>query len=83
MSQPQYSPLTTGELGLVLFAANEGYLDDVDVTKIGDFETALRSYANSEKTDFMNSLNESGGYSDDIAAELRSLIEDFKSNSAW
>lgn len=83
MSQPQYSPLSTSELGLVLFAANEGYLDDVDIAKIGDFETALRSYANSEKTDFMNSLNESGGYSDEITAELRSLIEDFKSNSAW
>jgi len=83
MSQAQYSPLTTGELGLVLYAANEGFLDDVEVNKVGDFESALRAYANSEKSDFMASINESGSYSDEIAGEMRSLIEDFKSNSTW
>jgi len=83
MSQPQYSPLTTAELGLVLFAANEGYLDDIDVDKIGDFEAAMRDYANSEKSDFMSSLNDSGGYNDEIVSEMRGLIEDFKSKSTW
>jgi F-type H+-transporting ATPase subunit alpha len=83
MSQPQYSPLSTGELGLVLYAANEGFLDDVEVSKVGDFESALRAYANSEKSDLMDSINETGSYGDDIASALRSLIEDFKSKSTW
>ncbi|PWQ94525.1 F0F1 ATP synthase subunit alpha [Leucothrix arctica] len=83
MSQAQYSPLSTSELGLVLFAANEGFLDDIEVAKVGDFEAALRSYANAEKSEFMTSVNESGKYNDEIAAEMRSLIEDFKSKSTW
>ena len=83
MSQPQYSPLSTAELGLVLFAANEGFLDDIDVAKVGDFESALRAYANSEKSELMTTVNESGKYNDDIAGEMRSLIEDFKSKSTW
>ena len=83
MSQAQYSPLSTAELGLVLFAANEGFLDDIEVAKVGDFESALRTYANSEKSEFMASVNESGKYDDEIAGEMRSLIEDFKSKSTW
>ncbi|PID45655.1 MAG: F0F1 ATP synthase subunit alpha [Proteobacteria bacterium] len=83
MSQAQYSPLTTAELGLSLFAANEGFLDDVEVSKVGDFESALRAYANAEKSDFLASINESGKYDDSVADEMRSLIEDFKANSTW
>ena len=83
MSQAQYSPLSTSELGLVLFAANEGFLDDIEVSKVGDFEEALRAYAGSEKSEFMASVNESGKFNDDIAGEMRSLIEDFKSKSTW
>ena len=44
MKQKQYSPQSIAEMGLVLYAANEGYPKDVDVTKIGDFEDALLSY---------------------------------------
>jgi F-type H+-transporting ATPase subunit alpha len=83
MSQPQYSPLSTAELGLVLFAANEGFLDDIEVAKVGDFESALRAYANAEKSELMTTVNESGKYNDDVAGEMRSLIEDFKSKSTW
>ena len=38
MKQTQYSPLNISGMGLVLFAANEGYLDNVEVNKIKDFE---------------------------------------------
>ena len=83
MTQAQYSPLKTGELAFTLFAANEGFLDDVDVDKVTDFESAMLSYIRTEKTDFLNDLNESGDYSDDIAAEMKSALEDFKSKGTW
>ena len=83
MTQLQYSPLKTGEMAFSLFAANEGFLDDVDVSKISDFEAAMLSYIRTEKTDFLDGLNESGDYSDDIAAEMKSALEDFKSKGAW
>ena len=83
MTQKQYSPLKTGELAFTLFAANEGFIDDVDVAKVGDFEAAMLAYVRSEKTDFLESLNESGDYNDEIAAEMKSTLEDFKSKGAW
>ena len=83
MTQAQYSPLKTGELAFSLFAANEGFLDDIDVDKVTDFEAAMMSYVRTEKADFLNSLNDSGDYNDDIAAEMRSTLEDFKSKGSW
>ena len=83
MTQAQYSPLKTGELAFSLFAANEGFLDDVDVDKVTDFESAMLSYVRTEKADLLNDLNESGDYSDDIAAKMKSALEDFKSKGTW
>ncbi|MGK0269919.1 MAG: F-type H+-transporting ATPase subunit alpha [Cocleimonas sp.] len=83
MTQLQYSPLKTGEMAFSLFAANEGFLDDVDVTKITDFEASMLSYMRAEKTDFLNSLNDSGAYNDEIVSEMRSALEDFKSKGTW
>jgi len=83
MTQKQYTPLKTGELAFTLFAANEGFIDDVDVEKVGDFEAAMLAYIRSEKTDFLDGLNESGDFSDEIAAEMKSTLEDFKSKGAW
>ncbi len=83
MKQKQYAPMSTGEMGLSIFAATEGFLDDVDVNKVGDFEAALISYANSEFADLMAQINVKGDYSKDIAASLKELVEKFKSTQAW
>ena len=83
MKQKQYAPMSTGEMGLSIFAATEGFLDDVEVNKIGDFEAALISYANSEFAELMAQINVKGDYSKDIAASLKELVEKFKSTQAW
>ncbi len=83
MKQKQYSPLSIAEMGVVLYAANEGYLIDIDVAKIGAFEDALLSYMASEHGDLMNQINESGNYSDDIADTFKSAIEKFKETQTW
>jgi F-type H+-transporting ATPase subunit alpha len=41
MKQKQYSPMSVAEMGVSLFAANEGYLEDVEVEKVLAFEAAL------------------------------------------
>ncbi len=83
MTQKQYSPLKTGELAFTLYAANEGFIDDIEVAKVSDFEAAMLTYVRSEKSDFLDSLNESGDFNDEIAAEMKSTLEDFKSKGAW
>lgn len=79
MKQAQYSPMSVAEMGLSLYAANEGFLKDVELNKIGAFETALIGFFNSEFADLMKSINESGDYNDEIAAKLKAGIEKFKS----
>ena len=44
MKQTQYSPLSVAEMGIMVFAADKGFLKEITVEKIGDFETALLSY---------------------------------------
>ncbi|MFW1678308.1 F0F1 ATP synthase subunit alpha [Pontibacter sp. JAM-7] len=83
MKQKQYSPMSIADMGLSLFAANEGYLNGVELNKILDFEAALISYFNSEHADLMKDINASGSYSDEIAAQFKAGIEKFKSTQTW
>ena len=64
MKQKQYSPMSVSEMGLVLFAVEKGYLKDVELTKIADFESALLSYMATEHKDFICLL-----YTSDAADE--------------
>ena len=83
MKQGQYSPMSVAEMAVSLFAANEGYLDDVDAKKVVAFEAALMGYMKSSKSALLGTINESGGYSDEIAADLHAALKDFKANNTW
>lgn len=83
MKQGQYAPMSTAEMGLVIFAATEGFLEDVDVAKIKSFEAALLSYANSEFAELMAKINVKGDYNDEIKAGLIECIETFKNSQSW
>ena len=82
MKQKQYSPLSVAEMGVVVYAANEGFLSDVDVAKIGDFESSLLSYMNSSHADLMADMN-TGAYNDDTADKLKSALDNFKATQSW
>ncbi|OMH39643.1 F0F1 ATP synthase subunit alpha [Motiliproteus sp. MSK22-1] len=83
MKQKQYSPMSLAEMGLVLYAANEGFLEDIELNKIQDFEAALLAFFNAEYADLVAKINESGDYNDDIAAQFKAGIEKFKSTQTW
>ena len=83
MKQKQYYPLSVADQAVSLFAANEGFLDDVELDKIGAFESALHSYMRSSHGSLMDTINNTGGYNDEIAAGLKSAIESFKANNAY
>src|SRR5210317_946918 len=57
MKQKQYSPMTVAEQAFSLYAANEGYLDDVDVAKIVDFEAAMQAHIKSNNADLLTKIN--------------------------
>ncbi|HIL92157.1 MAG TPA: F0F1 ATP synthase subunit alpha [Cycloclasticus sp.] len=83
MKQNQYTPLSVPQMSMSLFAANEGFIDDVEVDKILDFEAALHSYMAREHAELVASIGDAGNYNDDIIAGLRSGIEAFKKTQTW
>jgi len=83
MKQKQYAPLDVAEMGVVLYAANEGYLDDVDVNKIVAFEDALLAHVKSNNSDLLDSINKTGDYNPEIAGKIGAAIADFKTNGVY
>ena len=83
LKQKQYAPLSVSEQAVVLFAVEFGYLEDVELAKIASFESALLDYANREHAEFMQDLNKSGNYNDEIKNTLKGILDSFKANNAW
>ncbi|MEE8056349.1 MAG: F0F1 ATP synthase subunit alpha, partial [Pseudomonadales bacterium] len=83
MKQKQYSPMGIAEMGMMVYCANEGHLQDVDVEKIGDFEAALLSFMNSEYADTMQAIKETGDWNSDFEAKFKEGVEKFKSTQTY
>ncbi|MBW9265202.1 MAG: F0F1 ATP synthase subunit alpha [Candidatus Thiodiazotropha sp. (ex. Lucinisca nassula)] len=83
MKQAQYSPLSIAGMAVSLFAANEGYLDDVDASKVVDFEASLHGYMKSSQKELMDKMNETGDYNTEIEQALHDALKDFKANHTW
>jgi len=83
MKQAQYSPQSIAEMGVLLYAANEGYLKDIEVEKIGAFEQALLSFMHAEHGEFMKEIVASGDYNSEIEARIKDAIEKFKATQTW
>ena len=83
MKQDQNSPMSVAEMGAVLFAANEGYLKEVEVEKIKDFEQALLAYLHSDYADLMKATAETGAYGDEQAAQFKEALDKFVSTQTY
>lgn len=83
MKQKQYSPLTIAEMAISLYSANEGYLDDVEVDKVLDFEAALHASLNSDHAELAAKINEKGGWDDEIVSGVKACCEAFKANGVY
>ncbi len=83
MKQKQYTPLSTSEMAFVLYAANEGYLKDIPVEKIGAFETSLLDYLRSQHAELMSNIDATGDYNDSIAGGIKTALDQFKATQTW
>jgi F-type H+-transporting ATPase subunit alpha len=82
LKQPQYSPVPFAHEVTILFAAGQGYLDDVPVERIRNFETSLYGYMDSTKAELVNEINEKMILSDELREKLSSAIQEFKAGWA-
>ncbi len=83
MKQKQYAPLSVAEQGVVIFAAEKGYLKEVEINKVVDFEASLLSYANSEGSELLAKINETGAYDADIESGLKALLDNFVATQTY
>ncbi len=83
MKQAQYSPLSVAEMAFTLYAANEGYLEDVEVKKVVAYEAAMLADMKSNHADLIARINESGDYNDDIAAQMKAALDNFKAKGVY
>ena len=83
IKQKQYAPMSVAQQSLSIFAADRGYMDDVDVEKIGSFEEALHGYFTSEKADLEKSINDTGDWNDDIEKQFTEIVEQFKKTQTF
>ena len=83
MKQKQYSPLSVAGIAVSLYAVENGYLDDVELEKVGDFEAALHNFMHSERKELMADIQQKAEYTDEVAAALKDSLEEFKKNHTW
>ena len=80
LKQNQYSPMTIAEQVVSIFTGVNGYLDDLELNQIRDFEKDLFELIKSSHSDIIESINSSGDLNEDTSNKLTSIIEEFKKN---
>ncbi|HCY18047.1 MAG: ATP synthase subunit alpha [Candidatus Nomurabacteria bacterium GW2011_GWF2_35_12] len=80
LKQPQYAPIAIERQVAVLYALTKGYMDDIPVDKIKEFEEGLINYTENNTKKFYKEIMETNIWTDTGEAELKKAIEEFKAN---
>lgn len=83
LKQKQFSTLSIALMALSLYAADNGYLDSLEVSEVIPFESALHALAETKYAEVVAEINETGKYDAEIAEKLKIIVEDCKVNQAW
>ena len=77
LKQPQFSPLKTEEQVAVIYAGVNGYLDNIPVDKVGEFEQGLLLNLRGEHASLLSDIGEKKALNDDLTAKLKAAVESF------
>jgi F-type H+-transporting ATPase subunit alpha len=80
LKQPQYQPLSLAQQVVIIFAVNNGLLDDVPVNKVRAFETALHSFMASNHPEILDTITQEKELTDATTEALTKAINEFKTN---
>lgn len=83
LKQPQYQPLQVWEQAVSLFAVNNGYLDDIDVSQVLSFEKGLKDELKHKHTALVDRIEETKELSKDDEATLKEAVLSFKKNGTY
>ena len=78
LKQGQYSPMTVAEQVISIFCGVKGYLDDIELKDVADFENKVLQKCKSDKPEIMESIAKTGKIEEDIEKQLVELIKGIK-----
>ncbi|MBI1919878.1 MAG: F0F1 ATP synthase subunit alpha [Geobacter sp.] len=78
LKQPQYRPIPNEKQVLIIFAANNGFLDDYPVASLRRYETELYTFFDSRKADILTDLRDKKAIDDDLKGKIVAALNDFK-----
>jgi len=82
MKQPQYSPLSVAQMGISLYAANNGYFDDIEVSRVLAFESALHQFLQQKHADLVTKIETSKDLDGESEKALAAAVAEFKKSWA-
>jgi F-type H+-transporting ATPase subunit alpha len=82
LKQPQYKPMPIEQQVMVIYAATKGYIDDVPVNRVQEFQNAFLAYVDASAADLRKDLAEKRELTEDIENRLKAALSDFKAK-AW
>ena len=83
LKQPQYQPQQVWELAVALYAANHGYLDDLEVRQVLPFEKALKDFLKTKHEALIQRIEDVKELSKDDDAALAAAIQEFKKHGTF
>jgi F-type H+/Na+-transporting ATPase subunit alpha len=83
MKQKQYAPMSVAEMALTIYAVNNGYVDKVDVKKVGAYEAGLQAFAKTSHKAIMEGIDKNPLFNDDNIGGLKKICEDFASMGTY
>ena len=78
LKQNQYSPMLVEEQVAIIYAGINGYMDDIALEKVGDFEKGLLEYLDANSQDLLDAIRTSGKLKEKSEDSLKKSIENFK-----
>jgi F-type H+-transporting ATPase subunit alpha len=83
LKQKQYTPLSVADIALSVFAAEKGYLDDVDVNKVVSFNEQLLAYAHASYKAILEKANQTLALDDATEKAFHDIVKTFKETQTW
>ena len=78
LKQNQYVPMEIGKQVVIIYAGSEGYLDDLPLEKVSEFEAGLLEYIETGFSSILEEIDRTGELSDDTKDSLKKATEEFK-----
>jgi F-type H+/Na+-transporting ATPase subunit alpha len=80
LKQKQYSPFRVEDQVISIWAVTNGYMDDLPIDKVGDFEQKLLDQVRTRHSDIGEKIVETGKLEEDLEEQLRKAVEEFKTS---